>query len=115
MIKLNKSFWYLKMIDIALIKEHLQIYNNYDDNKIIQYRDGAILAIQQKIDRKIYASQADLDNADDADGVVITNDIIQAVLMIVGAWFSNRSGLDNTKEIPMGVHDLIFPYRKLGI
>jgi hypothetical protein len=53
-------------------------------------------------------------------GIVINNSITAAVLLLVAGWYANRESIftetNNAQELPLGVFNLLFPFRaQLGV
>nr|WP_136252873.1 head-tail connector protein [Ningiella ruwaisensis] len=79
---------------------------------------SAILAIQNLINRKIYATQQDLDDDENAPGnaIVFNESLRLGALMLIGHWFINRESTSalSLNETPMALDYLVRPYRHMA-
>lgn len=98
-------------MDMGQVKAHLRLDPGFtDDDALIQgYIDGAVAHVEQHCDRKIVTG--------DPSGpgeMAITKDVEQAVLLLVGHWYSNREGVvvgAVANQVQLGVERLLW-YRK---
>lgn len=108
----------MKYLTLDLAKQHLRTDGD-DEDALIEFLIGAAeeAAIKQ-VNRNVYETQAELDAADDPDGIVITQNIRAAMLLIVGSLYANReavvvgSGI-TPHELPLGVTWLLRHDRKV--
>lgn len=97
------------MIDLALVKQHLRVEFDDEDLLIQGYIDSALAHVEQHCDRKIV-----LVDPEGPDQMLLTKDIEQAVLLLVGHWYANREAVvvgSITSAMPLAVERLLW-YRK---
>lgn len=78
------------------------------------YLGAAEDAAQDYLKRKVYATQAELDAADDPKGMLANFAYKAAVLLICGHLFLNREDVVTgvtAEKLPMGAHDLLRHHR----
>ena len=68
------------------------------------------------LNRKLYAT-ADDRPADDPDGLVISDDVKLALLLLVSHFYENRSTVTDVEkmELPMSFNWLVVPYRLIPL
>jgi len=94
-----------------------------DDDMLGVYGDAAEQAAMDFLNRKVYPDEATMAAAIEsgvagADPVVVNPAIRAAILLIAGHLYRNREGVgsEQLRELPMGVHQLLWPHRVgLGI
>lgn len=98
-------------MDIALVRSHLRLDDvDEDQDALIQnYIDSAKAYVEQHCDRKL------VDSEPEGPGeMALTKDVEQAILLLVGHWFSNREGVvvgAPSAEVQLGIDRLLW-YRK---
>ncbi len=73
------------MIDLALLKLHLRVDGGEEDDLISGYLEAAKAHIEQHCDRRL----VDGEPVDPAE-MALTRDVEQALLLLVGHWYSTR-------------------------
>ncbi|WP_062381985.1 head-tail connector protein [Pseudomonas abietaniphila] len=97
------------MIDLALVKEHLRVDDDLDDVIIGAYLNAAVSYVQQHCDRRIV--EAPLSD----DQMALTDDVQQAILLLVGHWYANREDVvvnATANRVPMGVEALLWTRKR---
>lgn len=100
------------MIDLSLVKQHLRVDHDDEDVPIQGYIDAALAHVEQHCDRELVADDPVL-----PEQMGLTKDVVQAVLLLVGHWYSNReavligSGGVSATEVPLAFERLLW-YRK---
>jgi uncharacterized phage protein (predicted DNA packaging) len=97
------------MIDLATVKMHLRVDGDEEDALIGGYIEAAKAHIEQHCDRKL----VDADPAEPAE-MGLTNDVVQAILLLVGHWYANREAVavgTIATAMPLAVDRLLW-YRK---
>lgn len=97
------------MIDLALVKEHLRVDDAEDDSLIGAYLNAAIEYVQQHCDRRI------VDAPETAAQMALTDDVQQAILLLVGHWYANREDVvvsATANRVPMGVEALLWTRKR---
>lgn len=110
------------MITLDLIKEHCLISSNEFDNLLQQYWQSAQELVETHTGRKWYTNLDELNQAitkaeDNGTGLVYTDGVQTAILMLISGFFENRESISQSdmKELPLGVWSLIQPYRIYGL
>lgn len=97
-------------MDITLVRSHLRLDDDADQNALIQsYIDSAKAYVEQHCDRKLVDREPE-----GPDEMALTKDVEQAILLLVGHWFSNREGVvvgAPSAEVQLGIDRLLW-YRK---
>jgi len=98
-------------MDVSLVKRHLRLDPDFtDEDTLVQgYLDAAVAHVEQHCDRRIV-------NGEPAgpDEMTVTKDVEQAILLLVGHWYSNREGAvigAVSNQVQLGVERLLW-YRK---
>lgn len=100
------------MIELSLVKQHLRVDHDDEDVLIQGYIDGACAHVEQHCDRELVAGDPVLPSQ-----MGLTKDVIQAVLLLVGHWYSNREAVTSgpggvsATEVPLAYERLLW-YRK---
>lgn len=100
---------YEHLLPLKLVKIHLRVDDDYEDDAIQAYRDAAVERAQQFVQARFAADAATM-----SGGEVVWNDAIQAACLILAAWlFESREGgdADRSDKLPSGVYALLHPYR----
>ena len=97
------------MVDLTLVKLHLRVDGDEEDTLIGGYIEAAKAHIEQHCDRKI----VDTVTVDPAE-MELTKDVEQAMLLLVGHWYTNREAVvagAAPSAVPLAVDRLLW-YRK---
>lgn len=97
------------MIDLPLIKLHLRVDGDEEDNLIGSYLNAAVEYVQQHCDRRL------ADAPEGPDQMALTDDVKQAILLLVGHWYANRESVvvgTISAEVPMGVPALLWTRKR---
>lgn len=98
-------------MDLTLVRAQLRLdgEDTGQDALIQSYIDAAKAHVEQHCDRKI------VDGTPEGPGqMALTKDVEQAILLLVGHWFSNREGVvvgGVSAQVQLGVERLLW-YRK---
>lgn len=89
------------------------------DQWFTQAIPAAVLAIQSLINRKLYATNEDMQLDENApDNAIVINDSLKlGALMLIGHWFVNRESTSalNLHSTPMALEFLVQPYRCINL
>ena len=110
------------MLELDIIKQHVRLEPDFaeDDTLLDTYSTAAKRLIENRTGRTIYATAGEIptdpDTGDitDDDALVLDDDIVTAMLLLIGNWYANRESVvlgTTTAELPMAVEALITPYR----
>lgn len=97
------------MIDLALVKQHLKVEHDDEDALIQGYVAAAEAHVEQHCDRQLVAGEPT-----GPEQMSLTKDIEQAILLLVGHWYSNREAVvigTISSAVPLAVERLLW-YRK---
>lgn len=104
------------MIDLDLVKMHLRIDGNGEDNYLSLLISTARKYSEQYCDRKIYKTLEEL-AADPDSGklpILVDETIEQAELMLIGHWYATRETVEavNMTEVPMATTVMLDMHRR---
>lgn len=103
------------MIDLDLVKNHLQVVGADHDAIIELYVAAAVDTAEQYLNRKLYAVGETVPDSDPT-GITIPPAVVSAVLLIVGQLFEFRENVVSgtiVTQVPLGAERLMWPYRIL--
>lgn len=104
------------MIGIDIVKTHLRVDFDDEDELIKVYIDAAIDSAEAYLDRSLIASE---DQRKTPDDLVINGSVRAAILLTVGHLYANREQEiigSITSELKFSARNLLMPYRiKLGV
>lgn len=96
-------------VDMELVRKQCNIVADVDDALLQQYVAAALTHIEQHCDRKLVDGEPV-----GPDQLKLEPDVVQAALLLVGHWVSNREAVivgEVSTEIQLGVERLLW-YRK---
>ncbi|WP_110642462.1 head-tail connector protein [Salinicola sp. CPA57] len=109
------------MLELDIIKQHVRLEPDFevDDTLLDTYSNAARRLVENRTGRKLYATAAQIPkdsdgNAADENALVLDDDLVTAMLLLIGHWYVNRESVvvgTITSEMPMAVQSLIEPYR----
>lgn len=109
------------MLELDIIKQHVRLEpdDTEDDALLDTYATAAARYVENHTGRTLYATVSavptDIDgNVTDEHALVLNDDLVTAMLLIIGTWYGNRESVvvgSISSELPMGVKALIEPYR----
>lgn len=88
-----------------------------EDELLLLYFGAARKKAENLTNRKLFDSKADVPEAD-SYGLVIEDDILLALLLLVGHWYENREQVSVGSTItsfPFGFESLLDPYRLIPL
>jgi len=97
------------MLDMTTVKLHLRVDGAEEDALIGGYLEGAKAHVEQHCDRKLVET-----DPVEPDEMGLTRDVEQAILLLVGHWYSNREAVvvgGAPSAVPLAVERLLW-YRK---
>ena len=103
---------------LELVKQQCRISTDEDDALLVHYLEASKMLAEAFMSRKIYDSQADIDNANDADGILNNAQIKQAILMVIAHWYEHREAVAtgiSSKAVELGFRALLQPFRMMGL
>ncbi len=93
------------------LQHQCRIDGDHDDSLLTIYCGAARKSVEKFINRPLF----DRDVPEDcSDGIIITDDIKLAIMMMVGHWYENRVPVEvgsAVNEVPFTVQFLLNPYR----
>ena len=108
----------MALLDINIVKRHLRVFHDDDDNEIGAYQAAAENIVVEYLDRNVVAEGTTLpdesDPAYDPTAMVVTPAITSAILLVLGDLYEFRE--PDTKEqgdavLPQAVRALLAPWR----
>ncbi|MBI6948790.1 head-tail connector protein [Pseudomonas koreensis] len=97
------------MLDMTTVKMHLRVDGDEEDALIGGYLEAAKAHVEQHCDRKLVEAAPV-----EPDEMGLTRDVEQAILLLVGHWYSNREAVvvgGAPSALPLAVERLLW-YRK---
>lgn len=105
-----------KIISLNLVKSHLVVNHDDDDELIIHYENAAVSAFNTTTNRTLIKQDEALP---EAIGNVIQADdeIIQGLLLLIGHWYANRETVSSggVVKLPYAVDYLWMPHRWVNL
>ncbi|YCH23153.1 head-tail connector protein [Pseudomonas sp. D1-3] len=101
------------MVSLDRAKQHLRVDHDAEDELIQAYLESAVAYVQQYCDRQIVdpAPAEDEEPIDPNTQMLVTKDVEQALLLLVGHWFNNREAVvigTITSALPLAVESLLW-------
>lgn len=107
----------MNLVTIEQVRAHCRAEAE-DDAILTLYADAAEEAVQNFLNRKVYATpeamaEAILDDSAGCDPMVVTLVVKAAVLLAAGHLYRNRESVTDApaRHLPQGFHELLWPYR----
>lgn len=98
----------MAFVTLQEAKEHLRVDGNGEDSVIQIKLDAAHEQAIEYLNRNVYATQADMEAANDEGRPVVVNASIKAaILLTVGHLYENREN----SQMPNGARFLLTPWR----
>ncbi|WP_322614213.1 head-tail connector protein [Pseudomonas sp. BIC9C] len=97
------------MIDLARVKLHLRVDGDEEDSIITGYIESAKSHVAMHCDRVLVEA-----DPEEPEQMGLTPDVEQAILLLVGHWYSNREAVvvgTISSAVPLAVERLLW-YRK---
>nr|DAW46443.1 MAG TPA: Head Tail Connector Protein [Caudoviricetes sp.] len=97
------------MIELSRVKLHLRVDHDEEDALIQGYLDAAQSHVEQHCDRTLVEA-----NPTGPEQMLLTKDVEQAILLLVGHWYANREAVvvgNAPTAVPLAVDRLLW-YRK---
>lgn len=108
----------MALLDILLVKNHLRIFDNDEDDLIVLYLEAAEASAIQYIDRPVYADGATLPvegaTGYDPTAITIPPAVTAAILLLAGELYETREsdpGTMGEARFPSTVRRLLAPWR----
>ncbi|QDD91933.1 head-tail connector protein [Pseudomonas oryzihabitans] len=97
------------MIELSRVKLHLRVDHSDEDSLIQGYLAAALAHVEQHCDRTLVEA-----NPTGPEQMLLTKDVEQAILLLVGHWYANREAVvvgNAPSAVPLAVDRLLW-YRK---
>jgi len=109
-----------EMIDLSVIRSHCRIDDDFtgDDNLLEIYIGAAARYVETWTRRKLYKTNDEPGFADDANRLLLDDDVRTAMLLLIGHWYANREAVvsgSTAAELPLAVEALLQPWRIYGV
>lgn len=109
------------MLELDIIKQHVRLEPDFeeDDTLLDTYSNAARRLVENRTGRKLYATAAEIPkdgdgNATDEKALVLDDDLVTAMLLLIGGWYENRESITTgtiVTQTPLAFEALISPYR----
>lgn len=105
------------MIDLKLVKAHLNIDGVYDDDYLKFLMQSARVGIENYCDRSIVDTQEELDALADEDAILATQQTDHAELMLIAHWYGQREAVTpgTMNKVPRSIEFMLDPYRRKSL
>ena len=104
------------LLTLEEMKQQCRIEPDFteEDDLLNQIGSAAQIRTETRINRKLYAEEVP---DTDPDGLVLPDDIKQAMLLLTGYWYENRVAVNDFEqaEAPLGYNWLVDPYRHIPL
>ena len=104
------------LLTLDEIKQQCRLEPDFDeeDSLLNQIGSAAQIRTETRINRKLYADEVP---ATDPEGLVMPDDIKQALLLLAGYWYENRVAVNDFEqaEAPLCYNWLVDPYRHIPL
>lgn len=109
----------MAFLEPSLVRSHCRIDDDFtgDDNLLEIYTGAAARYVETWTRRKLYKTNDEPGFADDADRLLLNDDVRTAMLLLIGHWYANREAASSggLTETPFAVEALLQPYRIYGV
>lgn len=105
------------MIDLALVKTHLRVDYDDEDELIQGYTDAAFSAFETWTNRTLVGPGDALPDPI-GNALALSKSIQQGALLLIGHWYSNRETVvvgTITADLPMATNALWGPHRWMNV
>ncbi|MNU87317.1 Phage gp6-like head-tail connector protein [compost metagenome] len=102
------------MLDLDEVREQLRIEaEDTSDVLLGRYVGAAVRRFQARTLRQLFKAAADVPDPAPANALVLEDDVVLALLLLVGHWDKNREAATDLAlaPIPYGFEELAAPYR----
>lgn len=101
------------MVSLDRAKQHLRVDHDAEDELIQAYLESSVAYVEQYCDRQIVdpAPAEDEQPIDPNTQMLVTKDVEQAMLLLVGHWFNNREAVvigTISTAVPLAVESLLW-------
>lgn len=100
----------MKLIELSLLKKHLRIFHDDEDDELDVYRSAAEAIVVEYIDREVVTTG----EPESTDGIVVAPAIVAAILLVAADLYENREPdmkVNGDAILPRHVRSLLAPYR----
>ncbi|MDU4059461.1 MAG: head-tail connector protein [Pseudomonas oryzihabitans] len=94
------------MIELSRVKLHLRVDHDDEDDLIQGYLAAASAYVEQHCDRTLVEA-----NPTGPEQMLLTKDVEQAMLLLVGHWYANREAVvigTIATDVPLAVDSLLW-------
>lgn len=101
------------MVSLDRVKQHLRVDHDEENELIQAYLESALSYVEQYCDRQIIdpAPAEGEEPIDPNTQMLVTKDVEQAMLLLVGHWFNNREAVvigTISSAVPLAVESLLW-------
>ena len=110
----------MAFLEPSLVRSHYRIDDDFtgDGNLLEIYTGAAARYVETWTRRKLYKTNDEPGFADDADRLLLNDDVRTAMLLLIGHWYANRESVvvgETAAQVPFAVEALLQPYRIYGL
>lgn len=105
------------MIDLVMVKTHLRVTHDAEDDLIQSYTDAALSTFELWTNRKLIG-EGDALPEPVGNALLVTKPIRQGALLLIGHWYASRESVvigTITAVLPMATNALWSPYRWVNV
>lgn len=106
----------MSLLTLDEIKQQCRVEPDFTDDDVLltAIGDAAQTRTETRINRKLYA---EAEPGMDPEGLVLPDDVKQAMLLLVGYWYENRVTVNDFEqsEAPLAYNWLVDPYRYIPL
>ncbi|WP_234099674.1 head-tail connector protein [Enterobacter roggenkampii] len=106
----------MSLLTLEEIKQQCRVELDFteDDELLTAIGDAAQTRTETRINRKLYEKEVP---DTDPDGLLLPDDVKQALLLLVGYWYENRVAVNDFEqsEAPLAYNWLVDPYRYIPL
>ena len=116
-IRQRSRRWYLPVLELPIVKAHLRVDHDGEDELIQGYTDAALSAFETWTNRKLIGADEALPDPV-GNALVISKAIRQGALLLIGTWYNSRESVVvgvSAIERPMATNALWQPHRWVNI
>ncbi|MDU7389335.1 head-tail connector protein [Atlantibacter hermannii] len=107
------------MLDLDLVRKHCRIDDDFsgDDDLLAIYIGAAVRHVETWTRRTLYETATSPGYDENADHLLLTDDVKAAMLLLIGHWYENREATTpgQIMALPFAVDALLQPYRIYGM
>lgn len=104
----------MALLTLETVKRHLRVFHDDDDDEIALYQSAAESIVINYLDRPVLQAGATLPDPNTDDAVIVTDDIVHAILLLIGNYYELREADAESHGdaiLPRAARAALAPYR----